>query len=172
MCNAKIIKYISGIIVFLLLFCVLIIWGIYDVSEKFGTLEKWLCIGLCGLLTILCIAEAVRYIVKLNQIRKSFDDDFDAVIANCKEHCSAQHYFLKDCLVTFQIPKRIFYDDIVSVTPEKVYSKYKGRNYYIVIQLKNNNKIRLEVKASEEYEAASIIKRHNQNIIVNERIES
>lgn len=167
----KILKHISGIIVFLLLLCILLIWGIYDVSGKFGTLEKWLCIGLCGLLTILCIAEAVRYIVKLNQIRKSFDDDFDAIIANCREHCSSQHYFLKDSLVTFQIPKRIFYDDIVYVTPEKGYNKYKGGNYYILIQLKDNKRIRLEVKPSEEYEAASILKRHNQNIIVNERIE-
>ncbi len=169
---AKIIlRHISGILIFLLLFGGLIIWGVYDASDNFGFVEKCICFGFIGILLILSTAEAVRYIIRLNIVRKSFNDNFDILIANCKEHCSSIHYFLNDCLVTFQIPKKIFYDDIVSVTPEKVYNKYKSGNYYFIIQLKDNTNIRLEVKASEEYEAAFILKRHNQNIIVNERIE-
>lgn len=165
---SRVLRHTSGIIVFLLLFCGMIICGIYHVSGKFGKIEKCICFGFCGILIILCIAETVRYIVRLSKLRKSFDDDFDVLIVNCREHCSAMHYFLNDCLVTFQIPIRIFYYDIAYVTIDKCRSRYTDNIYYLIIELKNKQKIKLQFDSSEEYKAANILKRHNPNIIINE----
>ena len=84
----KIIKHISGLIVFLLLFCSLIIWGVSDSSLRFGIVEKWLCIAICGLLVLCGLIEAVRYVVRLKRISNSFDRDLEKNLKNCKNNCS------------------------------------------------------------------------------------
>ena len=91
----KIIKHISGLIVFLLLFCSLIIWGVSDSSLRFGIVEKWLCIAICGLLVVCGLIESIRYVLRLKRISNYFDRDLEDNLKNCKYSFSNQHYFLK-----------------------------------------------------------------------------
>lgn len=154
----KIIKHISGLIVFLLLFCGLIIWGVSDSSLCFGTVEKWLCIAICGLLVVCGLIEAVRYIVRLKRISNSFDRDLEKNLKNCKNIFSNQLYFLNDSIFTFEIPDRIFYEDIESVVEKQSRSRYVGPLYFLEIKLKNKHHLKLKMKGSDIFRAVEIIK--------------
>ncbi len=155
----KIIKHISGLIVFLLLFCSLIIWGVSDSSLCFDTVEKWLCIAICGLLVVCGLIEAVRYIVRLKIISNYFDRDLEKNLRNCKNNFSNQHYFLNDSIFTFEIPDRIFYRDIETVAEKQSHSRYTGTLCYIEIKLNNNHFIKLKMNGSESFNAVEILKK-------------
>ena len=147
----KIIKHISGLIVFLLLFCGLIIWGVSDSSLRFGIVEKWLCIAICGLLAVFGIIESVRYVFRLKRISNYFDRDLEKNLKNCKNIFSNQHYFLNDSIFTFEIPEIIFYRDIETVVEKQRHSRYAGNLYFLEIKLKNNHCVKLQISGSDIY---------------------
>lgn len=159
----KIIKHISGLIVFLLLFCSLIIWGVSDSSLRFGIVEKWLCIAICGLLVLCGLIEAVRYVVRLKRISNSFDRDLEKNLRNCKNNFSNQHYFLNDSIFTFDIPDRIFYEDIENISEMKSRSRYTGNLYFLEIKLKNKSHVKLKMNGSDIFRAVEILKRKAKN---------
>lgn len=154
----KIIKHISGLIVFLLLFCGLIIWGVSDSSLRFGIVEKWLCIAICGLLVLCGLIEAVRYVVRLKRISNSFDRDLEKNLKNCKNIFSNQHYFLNDSIFTFEIPDRIFYEDIENISEKQCHSRYTGTLNFLEIKLKNNHYVKLKISGSDIYKAIEFLK--------------
>lgn len=154
----KIIKHISGVIVFLLLFCGLIIWGVSDSSLRFGIVEKWLCIAICGLLVLCGLIEAVRYVVRLKRISNSFDRDLEKNLKNCKNIFSNQHYFLNDSIFTFEIPNRIFYEDIENISEKQCQSRYTGTLNFLEIKLKNNHYVKLKISCSDIYKAIEFLK--------------
>lgn len=154
----KIIKHISGLIVFLLLFCGLIIWGVSDSSLCFGIVEKWLCIAICGLLAVFGLIESVRYVFRLKRISNSFDRDLEKNLRNCKYIFSNQHYFLNDSIFTFEIPDRIFYEDIENISEKASYSRYTGTLSFLEIKLKNNHYIKLKINGSDIYKAIEFLK--------------
>ena len=154
----KIIKHISGLIVFLLLFCSLIIWDVSDSSLRFGIVEKWLCIAICGLLVLCGLIEAVRYVVRLKRISNSFDRDLEKNLKNCKNIFSNQHYFLNDSIFTFEIPDRIFYEDIRNISEKQSHSRYTGTLDFLEIKLKNNHCVKLKISGSDIYKAIEFLK--------------
>lgn len=160
----KIIKHISGLIVFLLLFCGLIIWGVSDSSLRFGIVEKWLCIAICGLLAVFGLIESVRYVFRLKRISNYFDRDLEKNLKNCKNIFSNHHYFLNDSIFTFEIPERIFYRDIETVAEKQSHSRYTGTSCYIEIMLNNNHCIKLKMNITEIFGAVEILKRNNIGI--------
>lgn len=160
----KIIKHISGVIVFLLLFCGLIIWGVSDRSSQFGIFEEWLCIAICGLLVLYGLIESVRYIVWLKRISNSFDRDFEKNLKNCKNIFSNQLYFLNDSIFTFEIPDRIFYEDIESVAEKQSRSRYTGTLYFLEIKLKNKSHVKLKMNSSDFFRAVEILKKAKKRL--------
>ncbi len=159
----KIIKHISGLIVFLLLFCGLIIWGVSDSSLRFGIVEKWLCIAICGLLVVFGLIESIRYVFRLKRISNSFDRDLEKNLRNCKYSFSNQHYFLNDSIFTFEIPDRIFYEDIEDISEMQSRSRYTGNLYFLEIKLKNKSHVKLKMNGSDIFRAVEILKRKAKN---------
>ena len=166
----KIIKHISGLIVFLLLFCSLIIWGVSDSSLRFGIVEKWLCIAICGLLVVCGLIESVRYVFRLKRISNSFDRDLEKNLRNCKNIFSNQHYFLNDSIFTFEIPDRIFYEDIENISEKQRDSRYAGNLYFLEIKLKNKRQIKLKMNGSDSFNAVEILKKKSKKSFYNGEI--
>ena len=159
----KIIKHISGSIVFLLLFCSLIIWDVSDSSLRFGIVEKWLCTAICGLLVVCGLIESIRYVFRLKRISNSFDRDLEKNLRNCKNNFSNQHYFLNDSIFTFDIPDRIFYEDIEDISEMQSRSRYTGNLYFLEIKLKNKSHVKLKMNGSDIFRAVEILKRKAKN---------
>ena len=80
------------------------------------------------------------YFLRLKKIKESFTDfTIEERLEHCKRVIADRHFFMRECLVSFEIPLRIYHDDI-----EKVrcfyrisFGRYLCRNYYMQINTKD-----------------------------------
>lgn len=180
MWTRKLISHLTSIIILTLLFCSLLVYFVYEVSDySFSELEKRLCIGLCLLIIIPFIIEAVRYSVKLHRIKESFGEAADSILEEGAKCFYKMHFFLNDSIVTFTGPRRIFYEDIVCAVKVRRYARNRGDIYYLYLRLELKNesgfkksKVRLQMNYWELSPAVDILKKYNENIVIKNEIGS
>ncbi len=124
-----------------------IVFGLFFLSKLPESGEDYFSGIIYGTFTLICAVIIAAYgvilavyFLRLKKIKESFTDfTIEERLEHCKRVIADRHFFMRECLVSFEIPLRIYYDDI-----EKVrcfyrisFGRYLRRNYYLQINTKD-----------------------------------